>query len=94
MMNTIYPNEGAQLHVNGAEAKLGTNMEGLLLYSRGVIFFKYSNLTARPGALVTIEGNVQGEKTQKINMAYHIFSERLIFPSRCTFTIALSGYPV
>ena len=36
MMNTSYPNEGAQLHLNGAEAKLGTNMEGLLLSSRGV----------------------------------------------------------
>ena len=38
IMNTSYPNEGAQLHVNGAEAKPGTNMEGLLLSNLGVFF--------------------------------------------------------
>ena len=53
MMNTIYPNEGAQLHVNGAEAKPGMNMEGLLLSSRGVSCasseaFRQSNQAENP----------------------------------------------
>ena len=44
MMNTIYPNEGAQLHVNGVEAKPGTNMEGLLLSNLGVVFLQVARL--------------------------------------------------
>ena len=81
MMNTIYPNEGAQLHVNGAEAKPGTNMEGLLLSNLGVFFSSSSQtpscrvikqeIQLRFGTIIAVEGKVQGEKSQIINMAHH-----------------------
>ena len=44
MMNTIYPNEGAQLPVIGAEAKPGTSMEGLLLSNLGFVFLQVARL--------------------------------------------------
>ena len=73
MMNTIYPNEGAQLHVNGAEAKPGTNMEGLLLSSRGPVEYLVQVVrhTGRVikrkiqlifGSISIVESKVQGEK--------------------------------
>ena len=81
MMNTIYPNEGAQLHVNGAEAKPGMNMEGLLLSNLGVFFSSSQTPSCRVikqeiqlrfGSISTVEGKVQGGKSQIINMAHHL----------------------
>ena len=48
----------------------------------------------RFGTIIAVEGEVQGEKSQIINMAHHIFPKRSIFTSRCTFVSALRSYPV
>ena len=70
MMNTIYPNEGAQLHVIGAEAKPGTNMEGLLLSNLGVFFLQVARLL--PAELSSRKSNSDLELLSLLKIKFRV----------------------